>query len=187
MRRLSTYIFVLLLCALTLSAAPIPPHRTLEEYETEKQTDQMLLLMQKRLAIMHEVARTKWNQKLPIDDPAREQTLLTGLVEQAKKQGLDEKWISKFFQAQFNAAKEIQRNDFSLWSEQGVQKFDSVLSLKDEIRLYIDQINQEILTLLSKLHGKDTGKYILDCPISIRGSDYIEEPVWMMAIAPLRS
>ncbi len=186
--RILACLSVFLICMQTVSAAQPPTPRTIENYETEKVTDQLLLLIQKRLAVMHEVARTKWNQKLAIEDKAREQIILTNLVEQCKKYGLDEKWVATFFQAQMDASKTIQRNDFELWRRQGIVKFDGVLDLKDQIRIYIDQINQEMMVLLAKLEEKDTkainNRYVLDQPISIRESDHIDDSVWTLAISP---
>lgn len=93
---------------------------TIENIETEKTIDQLLLLIQKRLVIMHEVARTKWNLHLPIEDLAREKQLLTGLVELAHANSLEKQWVSQFFQAQFDAAKQIQKADFALWQQQEI-------------------------------------------------------------------
>lgn len=169
--------------------AGIPTQQSMEDYAAEKKIDQLLLLIQKRLVIMHEVARTKWNQNLSIEDKVREQQILNGLIEQAGKRGLDEKWVARFFQAQMDAAKEIQKNDFACWRERGI-KFESTFSLKDDLRIYIDQINQEMISLLSQIYEKGhchiTASFILDRPISIRVSDAIDEPVWQLAISPFR-
>lgn len=51
--------------------------------------------------------------------------------------------------------------------------------------VYIDQINQEMMMLLSKIYKKDLdNRFILAHPISSRKSDYIEKDVWLLAIAP---
>ena len=160
----------------------VPIHQNIQNLETQKNVDQLLLLIQKRLAVMHEVARTKWNQNLPIEDKVREQQILMDLAKQANQFNVDEKWIVSFFQAQIKAAKEIQKNDFAFWKQQGVYKFEAVLSLKDELRFYIDQINQEMMALLSQMSGKD---FILDHPISNRDTDYIGDDIWLLAISPL--
>lgn len=183
-------LFLAILCAQCIYAV-IPAnhfmHQSIEGYTEEKRVDQLLLLMQKRLVIMHEVARTKWVQNLPIEDRVREEQILVSLVQQARQYGLDDKWISKFFQAQMDAAKEIQKRDFTMWGEREI-KFDSTFSLKDDLRLYIDQINQEMMEVLSKIFDKNSNvKFILDDPISKRPSDHIEEFIWQQAILPLKS
>jgi chorismate mutase len=185
------YFLCIFLCAQCLPVqlpAGTIAHQSMEEYAVEKHIDQLLLLIQKRLAIMHEVARTKWVQRLPIEDKEREQQVLKVLVEQASRSGLDEKWVERFFQAQMDAAKEVQKQDFAVWEQHGAL-FEKVFSLKDDLRIYIDQINLEMIDLLIKISGqcKHCESYLSEHPISIRPSDAIEESVWQMAISPLRA
>lgn len=165
-------------------------YQNIEDFELEKKVDQVLFLIQKRLAIMHEVSRTKWNQELPIEDKIREQQILIDLAEKAKEYNLDEKWIAKFFQAQMDAAKEIQKRDFILWQKEGIIKFEEVFSLKEELRSYIDQINQEMMILLGKIYQKNrdiNSRFILDQFISNRKTDFIEKDVWLLAISPFKT
>lgn len=192
-RQKLTYFLVFILCAQgivsELNGAYTPVHETIESFETEQKIDELLLLIQKRLVIMHEVARTKWNQNLAIEDKTREKEILTALVVKANHYGLDEALVTRFFQAQIDASKEIQKNDFILWKEESVLKFEKIFSLKDELRLYIDQLNSEMITLLSNIYTKTftlSTSYILDHPISLRGSDYIENDIWLLAISPLK-
>lgn len=168
----------------------IPAHQTIAELETQKKVDQVLLLMQKRLALMHEVARTKWNQQLPIEDLAREEQLLAQLAKEAANIGLEEAWVRQFFQAQFEAAKVLQKNDFAAWSEEKVQKFDAVLDLKQTIRPLLDQLTKELLQSLPGIYplareGK-LASFVLNEPLSRRNVDAMDEAVWQMAIRPLR-
>ncbi len=163
--------------------------RNIEDYKIEKRVDQLLLLIQKRLVIMHEVARAKWNQSLAIEDREREQQILRGLIEQAHLRGLNEKWAAAFFLAQFDAAKEIQKGDFALWRQCRAQTFEGVISLKEDLRTYIDQINGEMIELLSQIYSQlpIVEGLILESPLSIRATDDIEENIWQLAISPLRS
>lgn len=159
--------------------------KTIGDYEEEKKVDQLLLLIQKRLVIMHEVARTKWNQNLPIEDKAREQQILQKLVKQADQYDIEASWVTQFFEAQIEAAKGVQRADFSQWREQGMGLFDSTLSLREDLRFYIDRINQEMIELLSKMEPET--RFILPYPLSVRLSDAIEDEVWLIAISPFKN
>lgn len=164
-------------------------HQSVNEYEVEQRLDMLLLLIQKRLAIMHEVARTKWNENLSIEDKLREQQVLTELKSHSNAYGLEDSLVESFFQAQINASKEIQKRDFILWKESGVLKFEKTFDLKLELRSYIDRLNHEILLLLSKIYSKPSeikSDYILDRAISKRHSDYIENDIWLDATSPLR-
>lgn len=172
--------FLILLCGVS-SGLVATPSRSTTEITAERHFDQLLLLMQKRLAIMHEVARTKWNHQLPIEDLARENELLKSLVKHGDvKYNLDPEWVGKFFQAQFDAAKEVQKQDFALWREQGILKFEHVFRLKDDLRPYIDQINHEMLELLSKIRNSS---FPQQAPLSIRPSDAVSEPIWRIALS----
>lgn len=196
-------LFVLVVCAPIFSCfALVGPQATtyykgnasqksvdfIREVEIEKDFDQLLLLMQKRLAVMYEVARVKWQYQLPIEDPVREAQILGALVKQAHQQGLDEFWVVKFFQAQFDAAKEIQRQEFARWSER-----DSVDPARKAMRLthvrpYIDQINQEMIVLIKKICEKDhditNSGLLVQNPLSTRRIDFIPKSVWDIATAP---
>lgn len=160
------------------------PSRSMQDVESEKKVDQLVLLIQKRLSIMHEVARTKWNQNLPIEDKVREQQILDDLVEKANQKGLDKRWMVTFFQAQMDAAKEIQKRDFSNWRQEGLGMFPHVFSLKDDLRGYIDLLNHEIIVLLSGISINDSARFVLSRPLSCRPTDAIECDVWLMAISP---
>lgn len=167
----------------------IPSHQTLSELESKKNIDQVLLLVQKRLALMHEVARTKWSQNLLIEDLDREKQLIADVKKRAESYGLDEAWTGKFFQAQFDAAKKIQKSDFDFWNQQGAPRFVSFLDLKQEIRPYLDQLSNELLESLGRIYPEiSNGKLsssILAMPLSRRPSDDIDEDVWQAAVFPL--
>lgn len=167
-----------------------PPTRPrIEEIKLQKKVDQLLLLIQKRLAIMHEVAKTKWNHHIAIEDKEREQQILAALAAKADQYQLDPKFVVHFFEAQIEASKKMQRTDFSAFEEAHFSPFESVLSLKDDLRIYIDEINQELFVLLSEIMPQKPyfDRYLfLSMPISNRILDAVDLEVWQQAIAPLR-
>lgn len=163
--RLPAWLIVLLMSIMTFAHA------------NQAEIDEVLKLVEKRLTIMHEVARIKWNQQIPIEDLPREEQLLALLVSKAT---IDKEWTRAFFQAQFNAAKMIQRNDFALWSEQKKAKFDNTLDLKDDIRPYLDRLSSDLLEKLAKIYQSKAPDNLL----YPRPAD-IDEAVWLVAIAPL--
>lgn len=182
-------ILAFILCIQGFSSPVCATYQSIEDYQIEKNVDQLLLLIQKRLSIMHEVARAKWNQKAPIEDKEREQQILATLVEQSRQYGLDGQFVAKFFQAQIDAAKAIQNMDFALWQSQEKGPFEQVFSLKDHLRLYIDEINQDMLALLGKIYetGSINSQMVLNRPLSTRESDRIEQKIWLIALSPLRN
>lgn len=171
------------------SQVAIPEHQNIAVRELQNKVDSVLLIIQKRLAVMHEVARTKWNQKLAIEDLVREQELLAGLAEKGKNQGMDEKWVLAFFQAQFDASKRIQKDDFAIWTQSNTGRFEIVLNLKTELRPYIDQLTQDLIDALTlvypDLQASNVQSAILTHPLSTRDTDGIDDHVWQIAILPL--
>ncbi len=155
---------------------------TIEEYEAEKRVDELLLLMQKRLSLMHEVAKVKWNKQLPIEDKTREEAILHAISNKSNSNP----WISAFFIAQMEAAKEMQRADFFCWKNEGLIETDTNLSQESSLRAYINRLNDEIFDLLSKVTEEEFAKYRLNRPISIRESDAIPLNIWNKAISPPR-
>ncbi len=187
-----TWICAVVLCA-QLSACELDTqvklYQSIEDVELERRVDQLLLLIQKRLAIMHEVAKTKWHQHLPIEDKGREQKILADLVEKARQYNLNERWAAAFFQVQMDAAKKVQSSDFFLWETQGQVDHARVFSLQNELRSYIDQLNQEMLMILSQIDIESLAmkdRLLLDQPISTRSTDSVDGDIWRLAISPLK-
>jgi chorismate mutase len=113
--------------------------------------------MRQRLLVMHDVARWKWNSRVPVTDLVREQTILNDIVAQSKQHGLDPAFVRDFFVAQFDAAKRLQEDDIRRWEAEQQGAFTDVPDLASELRPKIDNINGQLLTALAAvrplLHG----------------------------------
>src|SRR5262245_882845 len=70
--------------------------------------DRLLGLIEERLAVAPEVARTKWNTGAAIDDPPREARVIDAAVEAAAEYGLAPGPVSDFFRGQIEANKTVQ-------------------------------------------------------------------------------
>src|SRR5262249_34824828 len=68
-----------------------------DDSEAGAAADRLLKLMARRLALMPQVAQAKWNAGLPIDDAKREEALLSRLVGEGAKIGLDADFTRRFF------------------------------------------------------------------------------------------
>ncbi|CAG4882308.1 Periplasmic chorismate mutase I precursor [Georgfuchsia toluolica] len=108
----------------------------------------MKRLMDERLSLMTEVARQKWNTKGAIEDLLREKEIVDGLKVEAAELGLSEVWAERFFRAQIEAGKVIQRECFVNWGQAGVDQFGNALDLARVIRPRLDQINSQLLRVL---------------------------------------
>jgi chorismate mutase-like protein len=116
--------------------------------------DRLLRLMGRRLALMHEVARWKWDQGRPVADPDRERELLRVVVERGRGKGLDPEFVRAFFTAQMEAARKVQQADFDRWKA-GAPKPPAGKSLA-ELRGRIDRLNRELIDALVELRPRLT-------------------------------
>ncbi|WP_160166372.1 gamma subclass chorismate mutase AroQ [Calothrix sp. PCC 7507] len=157
--------------------------------DQQLRVDRLLKLIQQRSLIAHDVARWKWNQKRPIEDPKREQELLSKVRQQAKTYSLEPTTVAAFFQAQIEAGKLIQKADFQNWQKQDIKSFPNVPDLNQILRPSLDKLNIEFFSALADLTP------VLGCPqireiiqsrsqVIIKGEG-IDQKVQSLAIAPL--
>lgn len=185
---------ILALCILSIcghankiSAAAYPPSEmSIQEIRAMKNVDKVLFLMQKRLAVMHEVARWKWNNKAPIEDLPREAQILENMAATAEAFAINKSWAINFFQAQMDAAKMIQRRDFDRWEEERRPAFEKIADLTSEIRPYLDLVTAELMAAIAEAAPDlENSSLISPYPLSSRPCDYLDEDVWAKATDPL--
>lgn len=97
---------------------------------------------------MRDVARWKWANKAPIEDPEREASSLRDLAEEGRASGLDPEATRSFFEAQIEAAKLMQREYFRRWGAGEPFPEAEIPDLKTEIRGRIDALNRDLIEAL---------------------------------------
>ncbi len=107
-------------------------------------------LVVERLSLMTDVAKTKWNSGSEIEDPVREQQLLSDVGVKAQKIGVPTEWAQHFFRFQIEAAKQVQYCLFAQWTIQHQGSFSEVQDLRTVIRPKLDQLTAELLQELAK-------------------------------------
>ncbi len=117
---------------------------------------QLAALIDARLAIVTEVARAKWNTQAAIEDPVREQALLQALRERAAGLGLSATAVERFFGAQIEAAKVLQRELFAQWQREHHGQFAGVADLAREIRPEIESVTGRMLEQLALRPGRNS-------------------------------
>ncbi|MEX0962055.1 MAG: gamma subclass chorismate mutase AroQ [Simkaniaceae bacterium] len=120
------------------------------ELKTEK-ANSLVNTIHKRLQLMPEVARFKWNNTRPILDKEREEALLSQIVLKAEALGVDPKEARDFFRNQMEAAKLIQIEAFNNWANENAYKLEQDAEALSEIRAQIDQINNTLLAELQEI------------------------------------
>jgi chorismate mutase len=119
-----------------------------DDAATMAAVDRLLGVMNRRLAVMHDVARWKWANGVAISDPAREARVLDAVAERAKRQGLDPSVVRAVFAAQIEASKLIQQADFVRW-EAGVEEPKAGGPDLAASRARIDRLDGELLEALA--------------------------------------
>jgi chorismate mutase-like protein len=109
----------------------------------------LLQLMAERLALMPDVARHKWNHQTAIEDRMREQQIVDGLKAEAEAFGVPAPWAERFFRAQIEAAKLIQRECFARWEQTAQGQFTDVPDLATVIRPRLDALTPQLLRALA--------------------------------------
>jgi len=146
-RNLSTILGLYLLVPVACDRQSAPSSAVTHAHEGQVCLEQLLHGLAERLAIMHDVARVKWNTQAPIHDPERERLLLEDVVEQARNRQLDSDFARSFFTAQFEAARLIQEEDFRQWRAEKRAPFTVVPSLPS-LRQRIDTLNRDLVAAL---------------------------------------
>jgi chorismate mutase len=151
--------------------------------------DSILALMNRRLDLMHEVARWKWNAKRPIEDRDRELILLDRLAGRAEERGVEVTFARRFLEAQMTASKMIQSNDFLRFEETGQESFSDVADLGETLRPQISALSESLLIQLAQLDAHPTSAA---CRAAIRVraqvvlcAPGVTEPIRLVAIGPL--
>jgi chorismate mutase-like protein len=116
---------------------------------TRDPKERLIRLVDLRLAVVTEVARSKWNSGAAIEDLPRETALLNSLQGQAVAFGLAPDRVAAFFGAQITAAKQLQSTLFDRWRQQHRGKFAGVADLPGELRPRLDVLTAQMLTELA--------------------------------------
>jgi chorismate mutase len=101
-----------------------------------------------RILLGDKVAEAKFGTDQPIDDPAREQQELDAVAAMASREGVDPDASVRFFRAQIEANKVVQRGLYDLWTRHPELRPSERPDLATEVRPALDQITTEIIQQL---------------------------------------
>jgi cyclohexadienyl dehydratase len=102
--------------------------------------------VQRRLALMPDVARWKYSHVLAIRDPARESVVLDDMQKQAGELGLDGALVREFFRVQIDAASELQEQEIARLN--AGRALGDVKDLTRELRPQLDALGKQMLVSL---------------------------------------
>ena len=110
--------------------------------------ERVFALLAARLALMPAVAAWKWQQKVAIADPAREESVLLETEKQAAALGIEAESAHALLSLQMRFARDVQQRSFTHWEQAG---FDvrKVKDLTRELRPELDRLGFELLRALA--------------------------------------
>ena len=157
-----------------------------EEKELMRTFDHYMLLLQKWLAGMHEVAKCKWNQGLIECDVTQEEKLIDHLSYLAASSGISDEWAEKVVRAQVDASRLVMSQDFEIWQRADCRELES-WDLASELDPYLCMLTSEMFKLLGELfpnldHLEERNIFIQP-PLSRRAADRIPYPAWRKALS----
>jgi chorismate mutase-like protein len=134
-----------------------------------------------RLAVIEEVARYKWNMRLPAHDPAREAALLEKTLDDATALGLDPGYARAVVEAALDASRSLQVHAFERWRHESRPMFEHVRDLDRELRPELDALTHRLLMEVHDsrdLLGTCAARAALESPA------HVDPAIWAIAIEP---
>ena len=104
----------------------------------------------RRLVLAREVALAKWDTRLSVEDPTREAQVIMAAAKDGESKGLNRTFVSNFFAAQVDANKLIQYSLLAEWHRAGRAPKHPPVSLTEDIRPRLDQIEGALIAELVK-------------------------------------
>ncbi|MGW0214483.1 gamma subclass chorismate mutase AroQ [Micromonospora chokoriensis] len=153
--------------------------------DVNEQESLLTALAAERLALGDKVAAAKYGSTTPIDDEAREERLLADVVARSREIGLDPLLTWRFFRAQIEANKVLQRRLHALWSDHPELRPRCRPNLDSEVRPQLDMITQRMLLRLKALECARTAAHRADGTLyeSLRG---LHEEALRIALGRIR-
>jgi len=108
-----------------------------------------------RLDLASSVAAHKWDKRLPVEAPEREQQVLSNVREMASDYGLSPERATAFFTDQIEANKLIQHTLLDQWTLLGERPPAAQLDLTRQIRPRLDKLQATLLRQLARLDQQE--------------------------------
>jgi chorismate mutase len=134
---------------LLLGCGPGAGATAVSAIQGQQQADQLVELIGRRLELMQPVARWKWQNDQPLEDPDREAALIESLTAKARERGLNTAVVRAFFEAQFDAAKQVQRFWWERCKSGELASDGPVPDLRTDLRPRLSALSEELLDVLA--------------------------------------
>lgn len=98
-----------------------------------------------RISLAREVALSKWDSGVPVEDVSREAQVVDSAANAAVARGLDEQFVRNFFRAQIEANKTVQYRLLADWYRTGIAPVHTPIDLRATIRPQLDELEVTLL------------------------------------------
>jgi chorismate mutase len=104
----------------------------------------------RRLAIAEQIALSKWDTQLPVEDAPREEQVIVSVIKEGQSRGLDKSFVSNFFRAQIEANKLVQYSLLAHWRREGTAPDHAPINLVATIRPELDALEIKLIAQLAE-------------------------------------
>lgn len=148
----------------------------------------LLQAISERLTIADQVALSKWDSGKAVEDPPREQQVITAAQARAAEFKLNPDDVQRLFRAQIEANKRVQNALLAQWHAAGKAPDTARLSLVDDIRPKLDRLQTELLKAYADfqpVRESSDCQALLDAALKRHLSDPIHDQALVLAAADL--
>ncbi|ONI86478.1 hypothetical protein ALI144C_11245 [Actinosynnema sp. ALI-1.44] len=140
------YLFVVVLTAVVVGGAgEAVASPATEQLGRVGPFGQLAELAVRRILLGDLVAAAKFGTTQPIDDPVREKQVLDTVAAESVRLGMAPEPNVRFFQAQIDASKVVQRGLFARWERHPAQRPSHRPDLAKEVRPQLDRLTTQLL------------------------------------------
>lgn len=109
------YFAIFLLCACPIFCSVVNQNEVRLTKRDKDCIQKILSLLHDRLQIARDIAKWKWNYRLPIDEKDKEKKLMKEMLREALEKGINKQFCTNVIMSQIIAAKAVQIESFEDW------------------------------------------------------------------------
>ncbi|MCD5995903.1 chorismate mutase [Pseudomonas sp. CDFA 602] len=178
----------LLLSASLLTLTCLSSNAAFAGGQTSASVEPLLQAISERLTIADQVALSKWDSGKAVEDPPREQQVITAAQARAAEFNLNPDDIQRLFRAQIEANKYVQNALLAQWHAAGKAPDTTRKSLTDDIRPALDRLQTQLLKAYADFQPIRTTnqcRILLDAGLKQHLKDPIHDQALVLATADL--
>lgn len=182
------YVFISLFCMFSLFSSVVHHNQSLLTKEDKACIQELFSLLQHRLQIARDIAKWKWNYRLPIDERDKEKKLMKEILRQALEENIDMQLCTSVIMSQIIAAKAVQIESFEEWIKNHTGLLpcpaSDLLTLEKNMLKLDRKIIHHLMQLYSLFDRQDFFSYIALNAIEIFPEGQISEELREQIIRP---